>query len=100
MADTSKLVTKVGMYVQETRGLFAGGKPPDDDDTDPLQGLYELKARNQEDYDEATEKITGFVDIHIENAWNSYGRVFVRQVDPVPAKILALYPSGLVSAGR
>jgi len=98
LADKNKLVTQVGLYVNNTRGLFGGGKPPEGED--PLDGLYELKARNLESYDEPNRLITDFIDIHIQNTWNSNGRVFVRQVDPLPANILAIYPSGLVSGNR
>lgn len=98
--NRNKLITEVGMQVRNTMGLFGGGKPPDDDDVDPLQGMYELKVRKDETYEEANIPVTGFVTIPIQNTWNSNGRVFVRQVDPVPAEILALYPSGLVSTNR
>jgi hypothetical protein len=98
LANSNKLVTHVGLYVNQTRGLFGGGRPPEGDD--PLEGLYELKARNEEGYDEPNNLITNFVDIPIQNKWNSNGRVFVRQVDPLPANILAVYPSGLVSGNR
>ena len=100
LAANNKLVTQVGLYVNQSRGLFGGGKPPTDDDTDPLEGLYELKARNLEGYDDPNALMTDFVDIPIQNSWNSNGRVFVRQVDPLPANILAVYPSGLVSGNR
>jgi hypothetical protein len=100
LTNKRKLITEVGMYVEKTRGLFGGGKPPTDDDVDPLQGLYELKARNQESYDEPNRLISEFIDIPIQNTWNSNGRVFVRQVDPLPASVLAVYPSGLVSGNR
>lgn len=93
----NKLVTEVGLYVRNTRGLFGGGNPPSDEG---LGGLYELKARDAEGYDLPNDLITGFVDIKIQNTWNSNGRCFVRQVDPVPAEILAVYPAGLVSTNR
>lgn len=100
LATSTKLVTEVGMYLQESVGLFAGSKPPADDSDDPLQGLYELKVRYNEFYDDPNTPVTGFTSIKLQSTWNSNGRVFIRQVDPVPAKVLALYPTGLISSSR
>jgi len=38
---------------------------------------------------------TGVVDINIKAEWNSNGRVFIRQIDPVPLAVLAVAPAGL-----
>lgn len=99
-ADKKKLITNVSLFVEKTRGVFGGGKPPSDDDVDPLQGLYELKIRELEGYNDPVSLTTGIVDIKMENTWNQNGRVFIRQVDPIPVSILAAYPSGLISAKR
>ncbi|MBA3755527.1 MAG: hypothetical protein H0X02_04575 [Nitrosomonas sp.] len=96
MADKKRLVNKVAMHVEKTRGLFVGARPPTDDTADPLEGLYELKLRAEENYDEPVTLATDVVDIIIQSDWQSNGRVFVRQVDPLPASILSLMPSGLI----
>lgn len=41
---------------------------------------------------------SGYRDIKSE--WNSNGRVFMRQVDPLPSSILAVVPTGLVPFGN
>ncbi len=96
VADKKKNISRVTMFLEKTRGLFVGPKPPDDDEEDPLQNLMELKIRNLEGYDEPVDLMTGVADVNIMPEWNNNGRVFVRQVDPVPAAILAIYPSGLI----
>lgn len=96
MIDKKKLIGKVVMMVEKTRGLFVGGAPPTDDDVDPLEGLYEAKLREAEGYDEAVDLTTGPIDVTIEASWNSNGRVFIRQVDPIPASILSITPVGYV----
>lgn len=94
MADKKKSIGKVTLHVEDSRGVFAGPKPPEGDD--PLDGLYECKVRDEEGYDDPVSLKTGTVDVVIGPEWNSNGRVFVRQVDPVPTSILAISPAGLL----
>lgn len=96
LADKRKLVSKVSLFVEKSRGIWAGPKPPSDDDTDPLEDLYELKVRDDENYDSPVALQTGVVDINIKAEWNQGGRVFIRQVDPVPLAVLAVVPIGLM----
>lgn len=96
VADKAKIIMNVNMFVEKSRGIWAGPKPPTDDTVDPLENLYELKARNEEDYDEPVDMLTEVIDIDIKSEWNSDGRVFIRQVDPLPLTILSISPAGLV----
>lgn len=98
MIDKRKLIGKVVCMVEKTRGLFVGQQPPTDDDTDPLQNLYEAKLRDAEGYDSAVDLMTGPVDVLIDASWNLGGRVFIRQVDPIPASILSITPVGFIPA--
>lgn len=94
IADKKKIVSKVSMFVRDTRGLWSGATPPSDDTVDPLEDLIELKIRSTEIYDQPVSLKTEVVDINIKPEWNSNGRVFIRQVDPVPFSILSILPSG------
>lgn len=96
MVDKKKLIGKVVLQVEASRGLFVGSEPPSDDDDDPLEGLYEAKLRESEGYDEAVDLTTGPIDVTIDASWNSNGRCFIRQVDPIPATILSVTPVGYV----
>jgi hypothetical protein len=96
LADKKKLITKVNLYVEASRGIFVGATPPTDDTDDPLENLEELKIRDSEGYDDPVSLKTGVVDVAIKSEWNSNGRVFIRQVDPVPLSVLAIIPAGLV----
>lgn len=96
LIDKKKLVNTVSLYVEDSRGLWIGGKPPTDDDTDATEGLYELKIRETENYDDAVDLATGVVDVNIESHWNSNGRVFIRQLDPIPLAVLAVAPAGMI----
>lgn len=92
-----KIVTAVSSHVNDTRGLWVGSKPPTDDDVDPLEGLQEPQLRNLESYDEPTDLASGVIsDIQIQSDANLNGRVFIRQVDPLPMTILSIVPSGFI----
>lgn len=93
IADKRTLINSVGLAVQETRGLWVGRKEPECGD--PLDGLEEIKPRECEMYDETTRLRSEVIDVNIESNWEQEGKVFVRQVDPVPATILAILPNGL-----
>lgn len=97
MIDKQKLIGEVVAYVQESRGLWAGGEEPTADD-DFKDQLNELQARDSEDYDDPIALQTGVVDIKIEQSWNSNGRIFIRQTDPLPLTILAVAPKGFLPA--
>jgi len=99
MIDKKKQVNKVSLWVEDTRGIWVGGKPPSDDDTDPLENLNEAEMRSQEDYDVQDEK-TEVVDVNVRSEWNSNGRIFMRQVDPIPVSILSVTPSGFIPNQR
>lgn len=94
IADKSKIVGEVNMFVEETRGLWVGSKPPSNDAVDPLEDLREFKLRATEDYDAPVALKTDNIEINIKPEWNSNGRVFVRQVDPIPSTILSISPAG------
>jgi hypothetical protein len=105
-ADKNKIVGKVVIYVEDSRGIFAGPQAPEDDVTydedapDRVLGLFEMKARDGEGYDEPTDLASGVVEVLISGKWGRKASVFVRQVDPLPLKILAVAPSGLIPYGR
>lgn len=86
LTDRKKQITKLIMLVEETRGLFAG--------TGPDATLTELKIRDDEEYDEPIDLETGTVSINIAGRANDTGKVFIRQIDPVPATILSIVPVG------
>lgn len=96
LSDKKINISTVNMFIEETRGVWAGSKPPTSDTVDPLEGLTELKIREDEDYDDPVELKTQTVEINIRPEWNSNGRVFIRQVDPIPMSILSVSPAGKI----
>lgn len=96
LTDKKKLIGQVNCFVEKTRGVFAGSEPPSDDSVDPLENLYELKARKFEDYESPVALKTDVIEIKIKTDWSQGGRVFIRQVDPLPLTILSIAPSGFI----
>lgn len=89
LADKKKHVSKLTLFVEATRGVWAG---PDENN------LTELKIRDTEHYDDPVALATGTVNMNITPGWNSTGSVLIRQTDPLPVSVLAVVPSGFIAA--
>jgi hypothetical protein len=94
LSDKKMIVQKVTVRVEDTRGLFIGGKVPTG--SDETEFLDEPKLRNEEGYDDPVALFTGEFEVTIQGHWNSNGRVLLRQVDPLPMTVNAVYPSGVM----
>jgi len=77
-------IPDVTIRFNRSRGVFVG---PDKD------SLVEMQQREFEDYGDPTSLLTGDKKILLEPSWNSNGRVFIRQKDPLPMSILAIMPT-------
>lgn len=78
-----KKIPSVNIHFLRSRGIFVG---PDKDN------LFEMKQREFEDIGDPTDLITGFKDMYLSPDWNSNGRLFLREKDPLPLTILAIVP--------
>ncbi len=54
--------------------------------------LTQMRPRNFEKYGEASALVSGDEVVNIKPSWNSNGRIFFRQCDPVPLTIVAVFP--------
>jgi hypothetical protein len=93
LIGAKKLINKVHLYVESSRGIWAGADLPADNS---LDGLREVKARSDEDYDDPPSLRTESLEIQIPGVWTKPGKVAVRQVDPAPLSLLAIAPSGII----
>lgn len=89
-----KEITSVTLFVEKSRGIWTGPKPPTNDAVDATEGLTEAKCRSDEDQESPVNLKTDSVDVPINGEWNTNGRVFIRQIDPLPLHILAVAPTG------
>lgn len=94
ISDKKSNVSHVTLFVEDSRGGFVGPAAPAQG-ADFLDGLTEIKVREFENYDDPVSLVTGTMDVNIRAEWNSNGRIFVRQTDPIPMSILAVVPAGL-----
>ncbi|MCI0560023.1 MAG: hypothetical protein MN733_16155, partial [Nitrososphaera sp.] len=80
-----KKINFVVVKFERTRGLLIG---PDS------EHLFEFKQRDDEVYGEPTRLLTGDTPpIFLESAWNSNGRIFLRQRYPLPFTVLGIIPN-------
>lgn len=96
-ANASQLISEVAVRVFESMGFWAGEKAPSDDDVDPLEGLYESKIRDEETWDQSIELNSEVQTVNIQSTYNKNGRVFLRNIDPVPFTVLSIRPTGIIS---
>lgn len=91
-------VSQVGLSLEASRMPWVGRRAPTDAEVEEhsqLYGLYEMVPRTVEDgYEGPPALITDTEHVGIDGEWNSHGRIFVRQVDPLPLTILAAIPQG------
>lgn len=98
-ADKSENISAITAWFEKTRGVFIGPKNPsevEDWSGDVLENLVEMKVREYEAMNEPTRLLTDTKNIDLLSEWNSNGRVFIRQVDPLPMTINAIAPAGLM----
>lgn len=79
-----KRINQVVVLCQESRGIFAGQDP---------DHLDEFKQRAGENYGEPIDLLTGRAEMEIPCQWDSNGRLFIRQSDPLPLTILGVMPN-------
>jgi hypothetical protein len=92
-----KIITRLNAFIEKSRGFFAGSENPGD--TTPTNHLTETKLRTTESYDEPIELKTEEVDLNIRGKYSDGGRVFIRNVDPLPLAVLSIEPGGFMAQG-
>lgn len=100
MLAKRKMTGKVNIYTYKSRTMFAGSENPDfnkdNTDDDPLFELIEqMQGENRQTYDEPPNLQTGQDFITFDTRWDYGGRLFIRNVDPVPFSILSIAPEGI-----
>lgn len=105
--NKKKNPVKLSIWVKETAGGFMGNKLPQtwwENSTpiswggpgDAAKKMYEVKIRDDENYQEPTRLKTGIVETNITGVWDKFGTVALRQVDPLPMTVTGMYPDGFM----
>ncbi len=92
LSDKKMLINKVSVGLKDTRGIWAGQNEPEN----IVDGLYEMKVRSNESYESPIDLKTDTDFVVIDSSYDNGGSVFIRQVDPVPATILSVHPTGAI----
>lgn len=90
----NKLTRAIYLILESTRGVFGGISFPK---TNSLDGLYELKIRNEENYDDPVSLKTGLVSIFVDGKWGDSSSCVIRQTEPLPLTLLNVLTDGLYS---
>ena len=83
LQSRKKKVASVTTRFEKSRGLLVGPSSA---------RLTEMKQREFEPYGEPTTLLTGDITTTLKPDWNSNGRIFYRQANPLPFGILAVIP--------
>ena len=78
-----KKIARVNVRLKKSRGMLVGPN---------TANLIEWKQREFENLGEPTALLTGDAEVILLPNWNSNGRIFIRQKDPLPMHVLAMMP--------
>ncbi len=97
--DKIKLVNKVTLFLQSSRGGWCWDRTPEVDDDiesniDWVEGMSELKIRENETMNDPVRLLTDTHAVVTAAKYNKNGRVAIRQIDPIPLTILSIGISG------
>lgn len=90
--EDKKHTNRATAMFELTRSVWHGTQAPAG--SNYLDKLRETKTRRNENLDLPTSLTTGKVMTFLNATVNTHGRLFVRQVDPVPVGVLAILPGG------
>ena len=98
-----KVIGELQLYVQNTRGVWFGGEPPEvAPDYNPAApdatvGLVEMKVAEYSQWGPAEEQTGVVPNLPLKTEYRRDGEVFIRIIDPVPATIDAIIPSAILA---
>lgn len=94
--DAKKLINEVGIAFYETKGGFVGQTESGNTLPISVDEMEEIISRSDETFEEVTKNINEHISQDIPAHWEPTGRVLIKQVDPSPITVLAVYPKGVV----
>jgi len=89
--DKGKLINSSGVALNKTIGGFIGARENNQEPTFEALTIRETYGNTT-----PTESITEVRNVPFPGSWNMKGSVVIRQVDPLPITVLAVYPKGVI----
>lgn len=96
--DSKKLINEVGIAFHETKGGFVGQTESGVTEPIDVNEMEEIISREDETFEEVTKNINQHISQDLPAHWERTGRVLIKQVDPAPMTVLAVYPKGVVGS--
>lgn len=89
-------LTKLGLYLEDSLGCFAGPQEPTTATGLTLPGGGQLQPLPVVDANDnpTTDPVSGYRSLVMDAHYSQTGRVWIRHVDPTPLTILAIVPHG------
>lgn len=89
--DQGKLINELGIGLGSTMGGFMGAPGITD-----LTNMEQIVLRDDEGIENTTKPFDGYVTSPFPGKWEMFGRIAIKQVDPLPMSVLSVYPKGLM----
>jgi len=88
LMDSGKLINKVGIALRNTIGGYIGQTGTTD-----LENMEEIRNNSGE------STLSGYDSFNIPSHWEQTGKILIKQVDPAPMTVLAVFPKGVAGDG-
>lgn len=89
--DKGKLINSSGIAINKTVGGLIGTR-----ENNQAPVFEKITQRDTYGNLTTTGTTTGIRNIPFPGSWNSKGSIVIRQVDPLPISVLAVYPKGVI----
>lgn len=91
LTDTGKMINALGIALHNTKGGYVGQSGIEKD----LSIAEEMSNEWVGDFDQVTGFRSGYYKFTYPSNWENTGRVSIKQIDPLPLSVLAVYPKGV-----
>ena len=88
--DAGSNVTRIGLWLEDSKTPFAGATVPTGDAVTNLQQMPQVDRNGTV----TASLLSGYREVNIDGAFTNHGRIFLRQVDPQPLTVLSIIPQG------
>jgi hypothetical protein len=88
--DSGINIKRVGLWLEDAVAPFVANQVPSGDDVSTMNRMPNTTAGEAI----ATGLVSGYCEVTVDGAFTRGGRIFIRQVDPVPLSVLAIIPQG------
>lgn len=89
LTSSRKLINAAGVAFERTLGGFIGTRDAD------ISTMEEIAFSDEDSVEIPIEPFTDHIEVPVQGTWERSGRINIKQVDPLPMSVLAVYPKGI-----